>query len=160
MSPRAASRLESLGFTRVYDYVAGQADWLANGLPTEGRDAKRPSAGDVATRDVPTCHLSDRIGEVRARVQAAGRDSCLVVNDAGVVLGRLRGDALDQPADTPAEQVMEAGPTTIRPDTELTEVAERMRKQGVTSIIVTTTGGHLVGILNRAAAEHQQERTP
>jgi hypothetical protein len=29
MSPRAASRLESLGFTQVNDYVAGKADWVA-----------------------------------------------------------------------------------------------------------------------------------
>ena len=35
MSPRAAWRLESLGFARVYDYVAGKADWMAAGLPTE-----------------------------------------------------------------------------------------------------------------------------
>src|SRR5919198_1059300 len=27
MSPRAASRLEGLGFPHVYDYVAGKADW-------------------------------------------------------------------------------------------------------------------------------------
>jgi CBS domain-containing protein len=160
MSPRAASRLESLGFTRVYDYVAGEADWLANGLPSEGRDAQRPRAGNAARRDVPTCVPLERIGDVRERIQPAGWDICIVVNAERVVLGRLRGDAWDHPAGTPVEQAMAAGPTTIRPDTELTEVAERMRKQGVTSIIVTTTGGHLVGILNRAAAEHQQERTP
>jgi hypothetical protein len=35
MSPRAACRLELLGFTQVYDNVAGKADWLAHGLPTE-----------------------------------------------------------------------------------------------------------------------------
>ena len=27
MSPRAALRLDSLGFTRVYDYIAGKIDW-------------------------------------------------------------------------------------------------------------------------------------
>ena len=36
MSPRAACRLESLGFGEVYDYVAGKLDWMAAGLPTEG----------------------------------------------------------------------------------------------------------------------------
>ncbi len=29
MSPRAAARLETLGFTKVYDYVGGKTDWLA-----------------------------------------------------------------------------------------------------------------------------------
>jgi len=32
MSPRAASRLESLGFRDVYDYAAGKADWFNAGL--------------------------------------------------------------------------------------------------------------------------------
>src|SRR5689334_6170303 len=35
LSPRAAARLESLGFADVYDYAAGKADWIAMGLPTE-----------------------------------------------------------------------------------------------------------------------------
>jgi hypothetical protein len=33
MSPRAAWRLEGLGFERVYDYVPGESDWFASGLP-------------------------------------------------------------------------------------------------------------------------------
>ncbi len=40
MSPRAAWRFESLGGTRVYDYVAGKVDWFAAGLPREGRPAQ------------------------------------------------------------------------------------------------------------------------
>jgi rhodanese-related sulfurtransferase len=36
MSPRAAWRLESIGFTEVHDYVAGKADWGSAGLPLEG----------------------------------------------------------------------------------------------------------------------------
>lgn len=36
MSPRAACRLETLGFHHVYDYMPGMADWLARGLPREG----------------------------------------------------------------------------------------------------------------------------
>jgi CBS domain-containing protein len=158
MSPRAASRLESLGFTRVYDYVAGEADWLANGLPSEGRDANRIRAGGAARRDVPTCGLTERLGDVRARVQAAGWDSCIVVNDERVVLGRVRRDAWDHPDDTPVEQVMEAGPSTIRHNVELAAIAERMRKQRVESMPVTTTGGHLIGVLERAAAEQHQDQ--
>src|SRR5688572_23586838 len=38
MSPRAASRLETLGFEQVYDYVAGKADWGSGGLPLEGEN--------------------------------------------------------------------------------------------------------------------------
>lgn len=34
-SPKAARRMEELGYTRVYDYAAGKEDWKAAGLPTE-----------------------------------------------------------------------------------------------------------------------------
>jgi 3-mercaptopyruvate sulfurtransferase SseA len=36
MSPRAAWRLEGLGFERVFDFVGGKAQWRERGLPTEG----------------------------------------------------------------------------------------------------------------------------
>jgi hypothetical protein len=61
--------------------VAGELDWLAAGLPTEGRNASRPRAGEVARRDAPTCRLDESIGEVRERVRAAGWNACVVVND-------------------------------------------------------------------------------
>jgi hypothetical protein len=60
MSPRAAVRLETLGFTQVFDYAAGKADWTSTGLPTEGTLADQPRAGDIAQRDVPTCGLANR----------------------------------------------------------------------------------------------------
>ncbi len=155
MSPRAAWRLESLGFGEVYDYVAGEADWFASGLPREGRDAAIPRAGDVARRDVPTCGPNDRVGEVRERVRAARWDECLVVNGERVVLGRLRGTALAREAETPVEQAMEAGPTTIRPDTRLADITERLRAKDVATVVVTTSDGRLVGLLKRGDAEHQ-----
>lgn len=34
-SPRAAERMEKLGYERVYDYVAGKMDWKEAGLPIE-----------------------------------------------------------------------------------------------------------------------------
>ena len=99
MSPRAAARLESLGFTEVYDYVAGKADWAAMGLPLKGRLADISRAGDVARRGMPTCRLTERLGAVRERVQSTGWDVCLVVDDAGVVLGRLRKAAFEKDPD-------------------------------------------------------------
>jgi hypothetical protein len=47
MSPRAACRLETLGFPEVHDYVAGKADWLAHGRPTEGAQAAVPRAHNL-----------------------------------------------------------------------------------------------------------------
>ena len=153
MSPRAACRLESLGFTHVFDYVAGKADWFASGLPRAGREASRPRAGDIARRDVPTCSLADRIGDVQKRLQATGWTLCIVVNESGVVLGRLRQKTLAADPESFVETVMESGPSTIRPDVLLESITERMRERRVDSTVVTTSDGRLVGILYRGDAE-------
>lgn len=155
MSARAAWRLESLGFTQVYRYTPGEADWFAAGLPMAGKLASVPRAQDVARRDAPTCGLSEQVGAVRERVRAAGWDQCIVVNERGVVLGRLRQK---EPRADPAarvEAVMESGPTTIRPDTMLDAITTRLRERRVASIIVSTSDGRLVGILYREDAERR-----
>lgn len=157
MSPRAAARLESLGFARVYDYVAGEADWLAFGLPSEGTNADAPRVGNTAHRDVPTCQLTDRLGDVRARVPATGWESCLVVTERGVVLGRIHGDALDGDAEQTAEAAMHAGPATVRPSEPLAALVQRMRDRNVGSIVVSTSDGRLVGVLRRNDAERRLE---
>ena len=153
MSPRAAWRLESLGFPAVFDYVLGEADWLAAGLPTEGHGAGTPRAGQVARRDVPTCGLEEPLGAIRARVRSAGWDTCVVVNAERVVLGRLRGEALASDPEQTAEQAMEAGPATVRPSEPLADLVERMHHAGVGRILVTMADGRLVGELRRAEAE-------
>ncbi len=153
MSPRAACRLESLGYTQVYDYVTGLTDWTANGLPTEGSLTEILSASDAVRREIPTCRLTERIGAVRERVFEAGQPSCIVTTTEGVVLGRIRGKAWNADPEASVESVMEAGPTTVRPDELLEELTERMRSGGVGTILVTTSTGHLVGILHRKVAE-------
>src|SRR5260370_21496171 len=89
MSPRAAWRLESLGFNDASDYVDGKVDWMAAGLPTEGTNAQHPRAGDLARKDVPTCGLTEKLGDVQARAQAQGWDAAGAVNDERVVFGLL-----------------------------------------------------------------------
>jgi CBS domain-containing protein len=150
-------RLESLGFSLVYDYIAGEADWLAFGLPTEGTNAHLPRAGHVVHRDVPTCHLTDRLGDVRDNVRAAGWESCVVVDDRRVVLGRIRGDVWDGDLDRTADAVMRAGPTTVRPSEPLDALVGRMRDRNVDSIVVSTSDGVLVGVLRRDDAEQRLE---
>lgn len=157
MSPRAAARLETLGFTRVYDYVASEADWLAMGLPTEGFGADQPRAGQVADRGTPTCQLHERLSTIRDRVQVAGADSCLVIDADRVVLGHVGRKALDSAGDATVEAVMDAGPTTVRPNEPLADLITRLRAHDTHSIIVTTSDGRLVGLLNRADAERFQE---
>ncbi len=153
MSPRAAWRLETLGFTQVYDYVAGKADWFAAGLPREGRLASIPRTGDVARRDDVTCRPHDRISDVIDRVRAAGKEKCIVTTDGGVVLGRIRTDRLAGDAQMPVEEVMELGPTTTRADTTLEAILERLNARSVGNILVATSDGRLVGTLYRSDAE-------
>ena len=157
MSPRAAWRLEEIGFKRVYDFVPGKMAWLAMGWPREGTAAAVPNAGEIARRGTPTCALDDRVVEVREEVLAVGRNVCIVVNPEGIVEGRLRGRALDETPEATTEQAMEIGPTTIRPCEPLEPLVERMRKRGVATIIVSDLKGRLVGILYREDAENALE---
>jgi CBS domain-containing protein len=155
MSSRAAWRLESLGFSQVYRYAAGKLDWFAFGLPMEGEFGSIPKAIDVVRRNVPTCHLTDNVSEVYKRCQEAGWQVCLVVNEANIVLGRLRGDAWRANPDTPIEAVMENGPTTFRPDNFLEPLTKRMREKKVGSVIITNSDGGLIGVLYRKDAEER-----
>src|SRR4051812_5330379 len=114
MSPRAACRLDTLGFEHVYDYLSGKADWIARALPREGTQAADSRAVDFARKDVVTCRLGDRVGGVRERVKASPYGFALVVTAGGVLLGRLRGAALEDDPEASAESVMEPGPSTVR----------------------------------------------
>ncbi len=153
MSPRAAARLESLGFTKVFDYVGGKADWFAAGLPREGRLASVPRTGDIARRDDVTCRLTDRISDVVDRVREAGKETCIVTTVGNVVLGRVRIDRLDGDIQSLVEEVMESGPTTTRADTTLESILERLSARDVDSILVATSDGRLVGTLYRSDVE-------
>jgi CBS domain-containing protein len=154
LSARAAWRLEALGFASVLRYVGGRREWFAFGHAMEGARAAQPRGGDVARRDVPTCRLSDRLGEVRTRVRASGWDTCIVVSEGGVVLGRLGPAAWRAPGPTVVEQVMDT-PTTYRPDNRLDALVGVMRAKRAKSLLITDPDGVLVGQLRREDAERQ-----
>lgn len=148
MSARAAARLEVLRFI-VYRYQAGKADWFAAGLPREGRDAHVPRVADVTEREVKTCRLDERVGDVRDRVGGRDGDEPLIVVDAArVVLGLVNSDALAGDPATPVEEVMDSAPVTFRPDVRAGEKPDYLKKQGVRHAIVTTSDGVLVGLLH------------
>ncbi|MGH9024755.1 MAG: rhodanese-like domain-containing protein [Acidimicrobiia bacterium] len=151
MSPRAAWRLEALGFHEVYDYTAGKADWLAAGLPIDGPGSGTTRVVDAIDRDVPTCHPSEALAEVAARTRSAGWDLCVVVNERRIVQGRLRLDRIDATSPDVVETMMELGPTTVRADAELASTTERMQQRGATSLLVTTPDGALLGALSLRA---------
>jgi CBS domain-containing protein len=153
MSPRAACRLETLWFTEVYDYVAGKVDWRAHNLPIEGEQAEVPTAGRVARDDVVTSALQDRVGEVRERIERSPYGFALVTTPGRVVLGRVRGSALDCDPNLSAEEVMEPGPSTVRPDTEAAALAKRLAERDLRWAIVTNPEGELIGVASREDLE-------
>ncbi|MDQ6812028.1 MAG: CBS domain-containing protein [Actinomycetota bacterium] len=154
MSPRAACRLETLGFAEVYDYVPGKADWRAHGLPVEGEHADLPTAGSLARDDVVTCRLNDPVGRIREQVEGSPYGFALVTTGDGMLLGRLRGSAMrDAPAETTAEAVMEPGPSTVRADTLASELATRLAERDLRTAIVSTPEGRLIGVVLRSALE-------
>ena len=146
-------RLASLGFEQVYDYVAGKADWGSFGLPLEGRRDSVTRIGAYARTDVPVCGLDDRLDEVCERVREAGWDTCFVVDERRVVIGRLGRSALARGRDVPVEEAMTLGPSTVRPSFGLDQAVERMQAQGLTGLPVTRSDGVLIGLLRRAEAE-------
>jgi hypothetical protein len=131
----------------VYDYTAGKSDWLANGLPSGGELASEPRIGSLADRDVPTCGLGDRVGDIRG-------DLCVVVNSAGVILGDLRGKALQAPPETPVEDVMNPAPSTYRPNVSVHQMAHELAGSNAQRVLVSDCGGRLLGLLRREDVEH------
>jgi predicted transcriptional regulator len=141
-----------MGFHDVHDYVTGKLDWMAAGLPTEGTNAERPRAGDVARKDAPTCRMDERIAEARARAEAAGFDACVVVSEERVVMGLLRSKELHGDGDERVERVMRPGPSTYRPYVDIEEMAHVMVHHDLPNSPITTADGKLVGLLLREDA--------
>jgi Mg/Co/Ni transporter MgtE len=98
---------------------------------------------------VPTCTLGESLAEVRARARAGGWDTCIVINDQRVVLGRLGRRAVGSDSDETVEEAMSPGPSTVRPSIGTDALLERMHARKLTSYVVTTPDGRLVGLIRR-----------
>jgi CBS domain-containing protein len=142
----------------VYHYVAGKADWGSFGLPLAGHAGTETRAGAHLRTDVPTCRLDERLEDVRHRVEEAGWDTCFVVDEWGVVIGRLGRSALRGDQGASVEEAMTPGPSTVRPSVRLEAMVERMRDHDLTNLPVTTSDGRLRGLLTREDAERALAR--
>jgi predicted transcriptional regulator len=129
-------------------------DWHASGLPTEGTLTVRPHALDVTRLSVPRCGPRERLGDVRARIRHEGGDEAVVVDEAGVVLGVVMGEALDGDPEVPVERVMKGGPRTMRPSVLLEKVDDYLSRDA-DRILVTNPDGVLIGILFRGDVERR-----
>jgi CBS-domain-containing membrane protein len=156
MSPRAACRLETLGFdpALVFDYVEGKAGWLAYGLPREGNATAILYAGELVDADPPTCALDTPVADLRRALASTGYGFALVLTGHRILVGRVRRSALASvEASSTAEDVMEPGPSTVRFNTRADELVQRLARRDLRTAVVTTPNGCLVGVFQRAAAE-------
>jgi CBS domain-containing protein len=133
----------------VYDYRTGLQDWMGAGLPTEGTNAQLPRLADIVRRDVPTCSLGERLGDIRGRARAAGWDACVVLSEDRVVLGLLRAAQLQADPGLLVDHVMRPGPSTYRPFVSVAEMRRIMIDRDMESSPVTTSDGRLVGLVRR-----------
>lgn len=122
---------------------------MGAGWPTEGTLAQRPRLVDVVRRDVPTCSLGERLGDVRDRATAAGWDACVVVSQDRVVLGLLRAKELQADPQLLVERAMRPGPSTYRPFVSVEEMRRTMTERNLESSPVTTSDGKLVGLVRK-----------
>ena len=129
--------------------MPSKVDWLARGLPREGTKAAERRAIDAVRDDVATARLHEPVRDVRARVDASDYGFAFVVGPGGTLLGRLRKAALEGEADVLAEEVMEAGPSTVRADTPLDKLRVRLEARDLTTAVVTNPEGVLLGVVRR-----------
>jgi hypothetical protein len=169
MSARAVARLESLGLSQSYRYTAGKADWLAADLPAEGERARLANPGSLARRDIPRARTTEKIAEIRDRATSAAWSCAVVVNEQSVIFGFIDSNALSSDPAAIAEQVMDPGPLTTRPNLAepamqvgsstnrpnlaLELITNRMRAENLDNVIVSDQDGRLIGLLLSKDAE-------
>jgi len=144
LSSRGAALLESYGFREVYDYTGSKAAWLAMGLAAEGDTPSSVRAGALA-RPAATCAPDTALGDVP---EPGPGGIVVVLNADGIVLGTIHGPARTGSADV--LDVMQPGPSTVRPSITADELAQSMDRNGETHTLVTTLDGHLIGVVERA----------
>jgi len=128
-------------------------DWLARALPTEGTEADTPRVKDALRDDVVTCGLGDQVGEVMPRVEESPYGFALAVTADGVLLGRLRRSRCEGRHEARVKDVMEEGPSTVRPDKAASELSQRLAESDLKTAVVSTPEGRLLGVVRRAELE-------
>jgi Mg/Co/Ni transporter MgtE len=137
----------------VYDYGAGKIDWLAHNLPVEG-EHEALTVGRFAHDDVVRSRPDDSVGAVAKRIEESPYEFALVTTPGGVLLGRLPFNAAQNAGpEARVSEVMESGPSTVRPQRSVESTLERLAKQDLDWAIVTTPEGRLVGVASREELE-------
>jgi CBS domain-containing protein len=129
--------------------VPGKVDWLARGLAVEGERAEETRVGDLARADVVICALGEDAAEVGKRIDDSPYGFALVEAEDGTLLGRLRRSTIEDGGS--AEELMSPGPSTVRPDTDVADLREKLDAKDLKTAIVSTPEGRLIGVVMRKA---------
>ena len=70
-----------------------------------------------------------------------------------MLLGRLRKAALQGDPQARAEDVMEPGPSTTRPDTPPDKLLATLQRANLTTAVITDPEGTLLGVVRRSDLE-------
>ncbi|PZS26153.1 MAG: hypothetical protein DLM61_18870 [Pseudonocardiales bacterium] len=117
-----------------------------------------PTIGRRLRHDVATVGPQEPIARARARMASSGYRVALVITADDVLLGRLRADIFDGDPDSaaaavdldrPVAEVMEPGPSTLRPHETTATVRARLQDRGLTYALVTDPDGRLLGTVHR-----------
>jgi Mg/Co/Ni transporter MgtE len=135
-----------MGFSEVYDYAAGEADWIAMGQPMVRSDT-RDRIEQVARKDAPTCAIQDTLESVRAKLPKDW-NTCVVLNSDRIVLGQIDFSRKLDP-DKSIDEIMQPAPLTFRPGRPVVEICEYLKSKNVPVALVTTSVGQFIGVLRR-----------
>jgi CBS domain-containing protein len=119
----------------------------------EGERATPPTAGRLMRDDVVRAAPDDRVLAVREAIAHSAYPFALVTGQDGMLLGRVRTSELDGATDRPVGELMELGPSTVRPHRAAGELAKRLADDDLHWAIVTTPEGKLLGVVSRRALE-------
>ncbi len=124
----------------------GKVDWMAYGLPVEGKDG--PFIGEQVV-DVPTCGIDATVGDARALLAAAEPDAEVVVLAGdGLAVGEVDAETLEGHDDAePLLDVMGPVPSTYRPSVTV----DAITKEGGGRHLVSTPDGRFLGAVDLEA---------
>lgn len=133
--------------------MPGKVDWLAHNLPVEGERATPPTAGRLMRDDMVRAAPDDRVADVREAIARSPYPFALITGRDGMLLGRVRASELDGTADRPVGELMDPGPSTVRPHRAAGELAKSLADRDLRWAIVTTPEGRLLGVVARRDLE-------
>lgn len=158
MSPRAASGLASTGFERVYDYVAGKADWSSTGLPLEGQTGATRAPAPTCARTFPPAASTTACKPLasssrRAAGTPASSSTRPASSSAGWGVARSEAERTSRRRRRRRRGRARSGRALASPTS-----SSEIRRQNLTNLRVTTSDGRLMGLLMRTDAEQAVER--